>query len=218
MNKKILLFDIDYTLFDTTKFKQLILQALLPVVTAIDFEKLDEVYYEVRKYGAFDPALFARFFEEKYTTPISENEIAELWYSPEILTQALYPETVSVLEKFQKEDNLTLGIFSSGNPDFQKAKITSIEHFFSEKYIYIAPSKNDILPEVLQTYKNEDIVFIDDFIPVLQKIKRLDAEALVIWIKRGKFAEKTEMPQGFYPDHVVENLTEVESLGLTTEK
>lgn len=209
MLKKIILFDIDYTLFDTTKFKQLILEALLPVVKAIDFEKLDEVYYEVRKYGAFEPALFAKFFEEKYETPVSEDEIKELWYNPQLLKQAIYPEVVSVLDNLQKKEDLILGIFSAGTPAFQHAKIASLEHFFSETDIHIAPSKDTILDEVVKTYKTYTVVFIDDFVPVLQKIKHSDMNAKTIWMKRGKFAEQAEIPEGFCPDITITNLTEI---------
>lgn len=209
MNKKIILFDIDYTLFDTTKFKERIANALSSLVPHTDFAVVDDIYDEVRLEGNFDPKLFAKLFKEKHATEITEEEIEGLWFDKDIIQQALYPEVLPTLQKLQAKNDLILGIFSAGKKDFQIQKISSLQEFFPQQDIYIAGVKESILHEVLETYKHNTIVLVDDIITILQKAKLLRNDIFTIWVKRGKFAEKAEIPEGFKPDAIVTDLAEI---------
>lgn len=209
MNKKIILFDIDYTLFDTTKFKEIITKILQSQLPNVTFEDLDEIYYQVRLGGAFDPDLFAKIFKEKFDTSLTEKEIKDIWFDEGKIKQALYPEVASTLQELQKREDIILGIFSSGKADFQRQKISSLHRFFTDEYIYIADFKNTLLPEVMNTYKNNELIVVDDFITFLQKAKSFKKDTVTIWMKRGKFAEKAEIPEGFYPDKIITNLAQV---------
>ncbi len=209
MNKKIILFDIDYTLFDTTKFKKLIADALVSLVPHTDFTIVDEIYSEVRVNGSFDPAVFAKLFKEKFETKTTQEEIEQLWWDKQLIQKALYPEVLATLQQLHARNDLILGIFSAGKKDFQLQKISSLREFFPQQYIHIADFKEKILSEVLEKYTNNTIVLVDDIITILQKATLLNHDVFSIWVKRGKFAEKAEMPKDFMSDAVVTDLAEM---------
>lgn len=119
----------------------------------------------------------------------------------------LYEETVATLEALGA--NVTLGIFSEGDLDFQKTKLveTKIEERFDKKHIHIVKSKNDTLSEVLTKYKNRRLILIDDKLEVLEKAESISDNVFTIWIERGPFAMETK--SSFMPDKKVRSLSEV---------
>src|SRR5690348_16490032 len=131
MSKKIVLFDIDYTLFDTTAYKKGVSKELAKLFHQLDPQKvydiIDGVYYDVRSFGSFDPRLFADIFIEKYPEVSSKDVIEHVWWEKKLLIDSLYPEVLSVLQELSKQDNIALGIFSSGKTEFQLAKISHLE-------------------------------------------------------------------------------------------
>ncbi|HEX7042575.1 MAG TPA: HAD hydrolase-like protein [Patescibacteria group bacterium] len=209
MQDKIVLFDIDYTLLNTTKLKELILAKLKEVVPSLNFELLDEIYYEVRKFGSFDPKLFAKLFKDKHKIEILEIEIEKIWYDSKIIGDALYPEVIETLNLLQKRQNLTLGIFSSGRQEFQLQKIYTLSDFFTKEYIHIFDFKEDSLSDLMREYESKSVVLVDDFISILQNGKKYKEDLSTIWMKRGKFAEKAVIPTEFTPDYTITNLSEV---------
>src|SRR5260221_11374444 len=142
MNKKIVLFDIDYTLFDTTSYKKNVANQLSKVFSQLDpqkvYDMIDGVYYDVRSFGSFDPSLFADIFIQKFPEIASKEIVENIWWQKDLLVSALYPETIPVLETLSKDGNLILGIFSSGKTEFQLAKISHFEDFFHKENIHIA--------------------------------------------------------------------------------
>ncbi len=212
MNKKIVLFDIDYTLFDTTRFKQLVADMLVSYVPHADVKLIDEVYYEVRQKGSFDPKLFAQLFTKKHALTVAEEEIESLWFDTDTIKKALYPEVLLTLQKLQERNNIALGIFSAGKTAFQLQKISSLSDFFETKHVHVAEFKEETLPELMRTYQREKVVLIDDLVTILHKAKLLKNDLFTIWIKRGKFALQAELPSGFEPDAIVTNLADVVSL------
>lgn len=146
--KDIILFDIDYTLFDTGKFKA--------------------------------------------------SDLSEF---------ALYDEVIDVLHKLGR--NATLGIFSEGEVDFQKAKLvnTLIHAHFADEHLHIVSSKKDSIEKVLQQYGGQRVILVDDKIEVLELAKSLSNDVHTIWVKRGPFAESAQSE--FYPDEIVTSLDEI---------
>ena len=209
MDKKIVLFDIDYTLFNTTKFKELIAQELKKYFPKASIELLEEVYGEVRKYGAFNPSLFAQFFTHKTEIQIPAEAVEKLWFDRGTIEKSLYPEVLSTLSILQNRKDTVFGIFSSGHTDFQLRKISMVSDFFAKEHMHIAPFKEETLQDVLHEYRNASVVLVDDLITILQKAKSLKPTLFSIWIKRGKFAERAEIPSGFIPDVTVSLLSEI---------
>lgn len=214
MNKTIILFDIDYTLFDTTLYKKSVAKKIFEKIQNITFEKvhssIEEVYRDIRQFGSFDPVAFAKEFIKKFPDNFSEKEIEEVWVSSEVLQSALYPEVVPTLLLLQKQGYI-LGIFSSGETEFQLAKISHVQDFFQQDHLHIAAFKEEKLEELLGEYRNESIVLIDDYIEILQKAKTFLPNLRAIWMKRGRYAEKVVL-NDFMPDNIIETLDELPGL------
>ncbi len=150
-NKKpIVLFDIDYTLFDTAFFKQ---------------------------------------------SELSEHKV--------------YAEVIQVLDGLN--NFATLGIFSKGEVQFQKAKLekTGMIKFFKEKNIHIFDDKDINLIRIIDKYKNYKLFLVDDKLEILYLAKKYMKQVFTIWVKRGWYAENQKAIPGFTPDAKVDNLSEI---------
>ncbi|MDZ4227656.1 MAG: hypothetical protein U1E54_00245, partial [Candidatus Levybacteria bacterium] len=149
-NKPMVLFDIDYTLFDTDKFKESQLQS----------------------------------------------------YS-------IYKEVMEMLTELS--GMVDMGIFSTGEIEFQKSKLvkTGMMQFFKEHHIHIFSNKDENLIGVLEKYRNSQVFLIDDKLSVLHLAKKHAQDIFTIWVKRGPYALVQEEISGFKPSFVVENLSEV---------
>jgi FMN phosphatase YigB (HAD superfamily) len=148
VHSKVVLFDIDYTLFNTDVFRQL--------------EK-HELYEEV------------------------EELLKEL-------------STIA-----------TIGVFSEGEENRQllKLKNTGIIDFFLTKNVHIVAFKEQELERVLNTYKGKTLFFVDDKLPILKKAKEVFPDIFTIWVKRGKYAAVQQPIEGFTPDKIVEDLSQI---------
>jgi hypothetical protein len=92
----------------------------------------------------------------------------------------VYKDT-SILPELKK--NYILGIFSTGDYEFQKHKIKSLD-FFTEDYIFIFPEKLDHISEVFSKFTDKQTYFIDNAPDVLQEIRKLTPEIKEILIDR----------------------------------
>lgn len=213
MNKTFLLFDIDYTLFDTTLYKKKVAHELTKVVPHLQedvaYAIIEEVYYDVRSFGSFDPSLFADIFIKKIPEAPSKEIIESFWWNKEILLSAIYPEVVPTLQTLSKNNNLQLGIFSSGKTEFQLAKISHLEEFFNKGSIHISSFKEETIDELVAQYKDTKMILVDDYIEILVNVKKQKPDTTVVWMKRGRFAEKAQIPEGFVPDGVIMTLDEI---------
>jgi len=211
MQSNIILFDIDYTLFDVGKFKDRVfdtLEKLLPDVANVKGIALQS-YDEIRKFSAFNPELFTAQFLTHIPMLHSKKLLQNVWTDKAILLDCLYPETKMVLEKISQQHNITLGIFSSGLGFFQKAKIETIAGYFSEEHMHIHTIKDEKLSEILSSYNGRRVILVDDYMEVLEKAKAIDNTVVTMWVKRGKFAERAAISATFVPDFTIDTLIEV---------
>jgi hypothetical protein len=149
-SKPVVLFDIDYTLFDTRKFK-------------------DSKLRDYSTYGEIN----------------------------RILTQL--------------NDIASLGIFSKGETEFQKAKLekTGMLKFFEEKNIHIFNDKDAELTGVLEKYKNSKLFLVDDKLGILYSAKKYMPRIITVWVKRGPYAE-TQVPiENFVPSATIDGLSDL---------
>lgn len=209
--KKIILFDIDYTLFNTTKFKDLVTERISQLIEEVPknlSELLHEVYRDARLDKQFNPSLFPKLLKQKIKTDVSAVILEQIWFDQQLMRESLYEETIPFLHELQKR-NITLGIFSTGNSEFQSAKISLLEDVLHKDYIHIFSDKVSQIDTVVRSYKRYDLTLVDDFIQVLAKAKNLDTSLSTVWVKRGLYAEKQIMPRGFTPDTIITRLDEM---------
>ena len=106
MNKKIILFDIDYTLFDTTKFKKILAEEIAELTNQPlkgFHEILEEVYYKARFNNHFEPSLFSKILQERIKRDVINDDLVRVWANKNLIKQATYPEAESVLKKLQNK-------------------------------------------------------------------------------------------------------------------
>ena len=218
--KKIILFDIDYTLFDTTKFKKIIAQEIAELTNSDNKnfpELLEEVYYQARFNNHFEPSVFPQALRKKITTTVENKELESVWFDSNNIKKALYPEAISVLQNLQKKGVL-LGVFSTGNSEFQLAKVSLLADVLENAHIHIFTNKEEKIEYILNLYKEYSLYIVDDFLSILHKAKVKDQDVFTIWMKRGKFAEKAILPENFEPDAIIYSLEKVVPLIDITEQ
>lgn len=213
MNKqKVVLFDIDYTLFDTTKFKELVAEILskdIPLMSAEKiFNLIDETWQDLRKTNQYNPKYFPEMFEKKLNgNKIDQKLFEKIWYDQSLIVKCIYPEVLSVLEKIEKVENIKVGIFSAGLDMLQKAKISALENFFHKEHIHVVVSKQENINMIAEKYKESDLFVVDDFLEILEIIKEKKSDTKTIWVKRGKIALNTV--SNFIPDYAVDSIDTV---------
>ena len=195
-NKKIVvLFDIDYTIFNTVMFVENVYEKNYKSIGKETFYKILE---EIR-------TNLKQVLNDKNT--IRSNIASSLWLQAG-LGQNFYEETITVLEETNKM--VTVGIFSKGDEKFQKEKIKCISRFFSEDNINITLDKYKKLPEIIKKYKGNKLIIVDDILKVLYTAKTLNEDIYTVWIKRKvgneEYVFNQESIEGFSPDVTMSNL------------
>ncbi len=198
IKKTIVLFDIDYTLFDTISFVNNVYEKYSNSVDKETFYKiLEEIRVNLKQ------AL-------KEENSIKSNIMKSLWDQAG-LAKDFYEETVEVLDEVSKI--ATVGIFSQGDESFQKEKIKSVSRFFSEENIHVTLDKYKKLPEIIKKYQDSKLIIVDDFLSVLYSAKKLNENIHTIWVKRKAYYEphllNQEVIGNFVPDATITNLREL---------
>ncbi len=212
MNKeKIVIFDIDYTLFDSKNYRDNLVRKIGEEIKYKDlkaFEKIGEdVYMELRKSVIyFDPKLYAKSLSNYLNIDLDENLIEAISLSEKIIDQSVYEEALEAIEAL-KNKNFKIGIFSTGLETIQRAKISKFEKHLEEEHIHIIKDKKEFLPKLIEKYKNHDLYMVDDLLEILYSAVIMDKSVHTIWIKRGRFAKESDTKL-FTPDVTVSNLTE----------
>ncbi len=179
MDKKIILFDLDGTLVDKSKTKKNIVKFLLnySTKTAEEIEMMMESFLDMSDgskdfmIGSFIKSLMG---DENF----GEFDIND----PKIYEGILFEDTLPVLEKF-RERNQTMGTYTQGYVDFQRAKIkfTGIEKFFDKDLLYVSPDKTD--PAFVKTLPSSAVV-VDDKKRILENLRQLRPDLELVWINR----------------------------------
>lgn len=212
--KKIVLFDIDYTLFNGKTFRETFHEKLAKKVPSVPQEEFtqaaEEVYLSLRSVMAhFDPSLFVESVAKHLNIKINEKEFEKDIIELSEKGEFLYEESLDVLQQLSNQKNVEIGIFSTGFFHLQKAKIAPLLHLINEEHMYILDNKQLQLLDTIQKYKNEKLFLIDDFFQLLQKAKEIDPSVVTVWMKRGRHAENIGENEVFAPDFAVETLRKV---------
>src|SRR5258708_16138841 len=118
-------------------------------------------------------------------------------------TYHLYKDTVTVLHTLQTHNKL--GIFSEGEGQLQKSKLdrTDISHLFAREHTHIVPVKDDSIEKVFSQYQNDEVIFVDDKLPLLEQVKRRFPNVNVVWMKQGLYADTQKILPHFSPNAII---------------
>lgn len=214
MKNKVILFDIDHTLFDTNTLRHIISQELqkqLPTLSLNEIQTADAAAHtKMNMLQKFSPLQFAQLFSEEVKGKVSAEDVVHIWTNKEIFTQCVYPDAAPVLQHLEDKGYI-LGIFSTGVTDFQLAKIAALEAFLDREHVHIFELKDERLPEIIHKYEDKEIILIDDTLHILQQANMIDPLLKTIWIKRDKLTAKQHI-EGFNPYAVIDNLNELLSV------
>jgi phosphoglycolate phosphatase-like HAD superfamily hydrolase len=181
MDKKIILLDIDRTIFDTETLGKNVDKNIAAVTkkTIDEIGVIDDDYKnELESKTDFD--------SDDFLTKVAD----ETGVNFEILNQTmfktenfvLYPETLEVLEKLFAE-GIKLGIYSEGVLEWQKKKITltGIFNYFDQELIFIERRK---LEEESIDKIPHGAMIVDDNKQVMKTLKQQRPDLELVWINR----------------------------------
>lgn len=220
MDKRVILFDIDYTLFNARLYRIRFTKKIQDLIgyQYEDFPKIaDEVYQELRQTVAyFDPDLFSEMLSKRLQISIDAGKVSNIIFDEELMEESLYEDTVEVLETLFKTPSLILGIFSAGLTHAQRLKIKKVENFLHADHIHIFEfKKHHALAELLQKYTQYEVTIVDDMLHVLAEAKKLREDVQTIWIQRPERSFLDSHIDNFHPDSIIKSLREVVPVVLT---
>lgn len=204
-----IIFDFDYTLFDTRRFKLAFQKAFEKL--GVDRQLFYQTYKEsVKKHLYYHPGIQFDLIikvKPKFSFKKLQKTLEEVL---EATNKFLYLDTLSFLEKWQGKFELFL--LSSGQDEFQRKKIenSGIKTFF-EKIFTTQELTNKIasLKKVLDP--EETGFFVDDRPEALLGAKKVFPKLITVRMKRtkGKYRKEPDNPQ---IDFSIKNLTGLERI------
>ena len=202
MNKKIILFDWDDTLFSKTEYKKNLRNNLARICETTEekiFEFEEKYFDSLSRSDNFEINDFVNNFAQKFNKKIELNDFST--DNLKIYSKALFPETIEVLNKIKEK--YILGIYSQGFVNLQKLKIknSGVENYFDENLFFIDRNKTQI--DFIKKLPIEATI-IDDKKEIIEALKNNRPDIKLIWINRID-EEKMENIK------TIKNLKELES-------
>lgn len=180
MEKGIILFDVDRTIYNTKSSGEKFSQCLAEISqkTVEEIKKIQIDYTSgLESSTDYDPDKFLKEVERE--TKVDLETLNQAFYSSKNFV--LYPETKEKLNKSLNE-GYSLGIFSEGVPEWQMKKLilTGIIDYFDNNFIFIGRRKlsDDFIKKL-----PDGATIIDDKKEVVEKLGAL-GRFRVIWINR----------------------------------
>ena len=210
--KKLVLFDIDHTIFDTESYIEKLyikLSLELGFSDREEFRKVaDALYDNIRKRTKFlPPDFFLNQLLKSTRTPTTIKKLNKLFWNKEIFEASIYEDVHSTI-KYLVSNNYIIGIFSTGDYDHQKIKVESLKEHLTDDHIYISEDKFKIIKKTLPTYENYKTYILDDLPEILHEAKIHNQKIFTILIKRQNNKREIFTPDNFKPDAVISNLDE----------
>ncbi|MBI2621213.1 MAG: HAD hydrolase-like protein [Candidatus Levybacteria bacterium] len=180
--KRIILFDIDGTIFDALSFIEGFYQTISQVFNLSDQDigKIKKIYKKTKeKYDYFYPP----YFESKITKifpKILGDELHKILWNVDLFEKNVYKDASAI----NSLTNIVIGILSKGDSDFQRQKIKFIKNL-AEENIHVFKNKIENLGQVLKKYNDYEIFLVDNETEVLRKAKALNRSVITILINRN---------------------------------
>jgi len=212
--KPVVLFDIDYTLFDPRHFEKCF-YPYLARLCSLDEElvrgSLSRILRETVVQDHFlDIDKFLKLSLSNLKKEEYIEEVNRFLFAGYFFKDGFYSEVKNTI--ISLSSIARLGIFSQGNEKLQGAKIyqSGFRNFIEKELTYlIKPKKIDFLPSLKKIHVSDKIFLVDDRLSILNEVKKQIPSVFGIWIKRGWYAENEEEIPNFSPDAEIENLSEV---------
>lgn len=212
MQNKVVIFDVDHTLFDTDRYLEQIFINLKEVLPDMDDEEIvaagKEAYIKLREINVFHPKRFAEILQKHINKIIDTDKVIRIIEDPTLLASCIYSDVYETLLALQK-DNIQLAVFSTGDRDLQLGKIRAVNSFFQEKDIHIYELKDIEIPQLLEQYEEKDIYVIDDHVRVLAQFAKQHIASVRILIVRPSVGYHSEDNDNFIPEYRINELSEV---------
>ena len=179
--ERIILFDIDKTIFDTKASGEKVTESigLVTRMTPSEVERINEGYKKhLDSTTDFDSNDFLRKVSDE--TGNSLQELTEALFNPNNFV--LYSETLTVL-KHLLDEGYSLGTFSEGVPEWQMKKLvlTGVINYFDPALIFIERRK--LTPEAIEKIPS-GVILIDDKKVVIETLRQLRPDLELMWINR----------------------------------
>lgn len=216
-NKSIVLFDIDYTLFDQDSYRDNFFPLLgeeIGITDKDEFLSLKKATDEKtrRIAGYFDPYVFLNELIKHAQKTTTLKRLENIFFNNDIYEASIYEDTLSVLNQLN-DKNYAVGILSTGHTKHQKRKIEQLKKYFKKTDTHIFPNKIHVLKEVLEKYKTyKNIYLVDDTLEVLEAAKAVNSNLQTIWLKKTKKYEAPFSIPNFNPDYTFTNLSAILSI------
>lgn len=204
--EKLILLDLDRTLFDSASFRQKSVERVSRFLgKAQDVQGIvDSVVSEL---GFFDPDRFSERICETVDAKDKEEIVRKLMSDPEDMKTYFYRDVAVTIKKLRSIGRV--GIYSQGNKEYQQAKLTGIKQLLDLEHIHVLGDKKLGMEKVFRGYRQYKLYFIDDMLVMLQEAKRVRPDAIAVWMKRARYLETQEPILGFTPDAVAYDMKQV---------
>lgn len=198
MDKKIILFDIDRTLFDVDSFEEMVYQKI-GEATGLKKEMINNMRIEFRsKLAGYNVNDLIDYITQKSNTNL--DFLKESLENKNTYGKYIFSEVKNVLNNLSGKNKL--GLFSNGNYNYQTKKISSIINFFEKDLFFITDGKLE--DDFVKKIPNETIIVEDDkkITKDLRDLNRFN----ILWLNRNQDKEKIEGVKE------IKDLTELEKL------
>ena len=179
LSDRIILFDIDGTLFDSRGFGMMVFPKIVKLIGKEEriIKKASQEYFSKLESGTdFQPDDFLQHLSTRFSKDLKS--LKSIFNNKNFYRKSLYEEVPKVLKRLIK--NFTLGIYSEGFIEFQKKKLiySGIFSYFDSKFIYISRRK---LKDINKDSLPKRCYIVDNSIEV---VKKLAHRYNSIWINR----------------------------------
>ncbi|OGH24823.1 MAG: hypothetical protein A3B47_00105 [Candidatus Levybacteria bacterium RIFCSPLOWO2_01_FULL_39_24] len=213
-NKPVVLFDIDYTLFNRDIFLESLFDSIGSLFK-IDKKAMAQIgqtaYKEtVNEFNRFKPKEFSLKVAKALGRIRGLRKIEDIAMAKYNRPESLYEETLETISEVSRI--AVIGIFSKGHKQFQVNKVRKFKHLLHVDHVYMGVDKYKTLPKIIDKYKQTKLYLIDDLLDILYLAKKLKNDIVTIWVKRGIYAASQELIPGFKPDAIITNISDIVSI------
>src|SRR5688572_29377287 len=130
--QKIILFDIDHTIFDTILYRERLFENLAKILEH-DAEELYKIaqgaYAKIRKAKPYlTPDIFLEDILAHTKKFEKQNDVQSVFWNKQLYESCIYPDVAKAFSYISKA-NIPIGIFSTGDTAHQKIKIESLKEY-----------------------------------------------------------------------------------------